>query len=291
MSKRRIIKNALKVKYGDSRRAKWWLKDESLISVVHSVQPYICRCSESTVQRSFEIIKEEDNRLVFCVKSTASKEKSFVVKVFPLRCLRHSLKYHVMKYSHSRFAFGEAGNLFIAAKRGVSVPRVYGYGHVYGISMLIRKSILILEDLNNHTPIGTLLELNRTDQQKCGQILSRAIPIFISLYKACCNHISVNPGSIMFGDEDSKEDDFILDLEYARFYDMPSLELLMFEAATLARYCRFLLTKETIDGWIHELLDAAEIRDHVTREKMIQYFNYHLNTQLSRNEREKIGAS
>lgn len=289
--KRKILKTTLGFKYRNSRRSKWWLSDESLIPLVQSVASYIERYDGLATDNNIEIVKREVNRLVFRVKSLSPAEESFIVKVFPLCCLRHRLKYHIMKYSHNRFAFGEAVNLLIGAKRGLNVPKVHGYGQVYGCSTLIKKSVLIIEDLEHHITIGELLKLNSADQEKCGEILNRAIPIFVSLYEACCNDISVNSGSIMFGDEGLKQDDFILDLEYARFYDKPSLELLMFEAATLAKYCKFLLTEKTINEWVDKLLDAVETRDRICRGKMVGYFNYYFNTQLSRKEREKIGAS
>ena len=72
-----------------------------------------------------------------------------------------------MKYRNHRFAFGEAVSLLIASKHGLDVPKVYGYGEIYGASMLIEKSVLILENLANHIPIGDILRLNKDDQEKC----------------------------------------------------------------------------------------------------------------------------
>ena len=288
-NEQKIFKAALPLKYSDSRRAKWWLNNENLIAVAKSCESIIIKNAESDLQHNVELLKREDNRLVFRIKSP-SVAKFFVVKVFPLRCLRHRLKYHWMKYRNRRFAFGEAVSLLIAAERGLNVPKVCGYGQLYGPSMLIKKSVLILENLANHIPIGDILRLNKDDQEKCVNILSRAIPFLVSLYKTGCNHISVNSGCIMLSNEDSQQDDFILDFEYANFFDKPSLELLMFEAATLAKHCRTLITPETIDKWMAELLDAVEIRDRLSRDKLIERFYYHFNTQLSRKKRQKIGA-
>ncbi len=289
-NKRGMLKTALRLKYSDSQRAKWWLKNESLIPVAKSILSDIDKCYESASGHNVDVIKKEDNRLVFRIKSSSSTEISFVAKVFPLLCLRHRLKYHRMKYKHSRFAFGEAVSLLIAAERGLNVPKVYGYGCIYGSSGLIKMSVLILEDLVHHTTIGELLKLYSGNEKKCVEIMNRVIPIFITLYKAACNYINVNLGSIMLGDEDSRQNDFILDFEYATFYDSSSLELLMFESANLIKYCRAFVTNKTINEWRDKLLDAAEVRDLVSRGKMIERFNYYFSTRLSRKKREKIGA-
>jgi len=290
-NKREILKTALRLKYSDSRRAKWLLKDKSLIPLAKSVLSDIDKCYESASGHNVDVIKQEDNRLVFRTKSSSSPGKSFVVKVFPLRCLRHRLKYHSMKYKHSRFAFGEAVSLLIASERGLNVPKVYCYGCIYGCSGLIKMSVLILEDLVHHSTIGELLKLNSGNEKKSVEIMNRAIPILIGLYKAACNYINVNLGAIMLGEDDSNNSDYILDFEYATFFDNPSLELLMFEAANLGKCCRAFVTDKIISEWRDKLLDAIEVADHVDRGKLIERFNYFFCTTLSRNKREKIGAS
>ncbi len=287
-SEQRMLAAALPVRFGDSPGAKWWLNNENLIGAVKSCENIICENTESGVQCEVEILKEEENRLVFRIKAS-DDDKFLVVKVFPLRCLRHRLKYHWMKYRNRRFAFGEAVSLLIAADRGLNVPKVYGYGQMYSPRGLINKSVLILENLGDHVAIGDMLEKNRDNQEKCVEILSRATPFLVRLYRAGCNHISVNSGCIMLSTGGSQADDFILDFEYAKFFDSPDLELLMFEAATLAKYCKNFITGETIDKWVAELLDAVAIRDRITRDSLTGRFHYHFNTQLSRKDRQKIG--
>lgn len=289
LSKRRILMTALGFEYSDSQRAKLWLCDKSLIPLAQSVPPAIDTYSESASSQDVEVIKRDKRRLVLRINLSQSGEESFIVKVFPLRCLRHRLKYHSMKYD--RFAFGEAANLLIAARRGLNVPKVYGYGCIYGSSRLIKKDILILEDLAPRTSVGELLKLNKGDEEKCAKIFSRTIPIFVDLYKAKCNHIGSNISAIMLGDEKSKQDDFILDFEYAKFHNKPSLEVLMFEAAHFAKRCCTWVTKKTMNEWKDKLLDAVEIKDNATRNKIMGYFNYYFDTQLSRKERQKVGVS
>lgn len=289
LSKRRILMTALGFEYSDLQRAKWWLRDKSLIPVAQLAASAIDTWGESPSSHDVEILKRDDRRLIFRINLSQSGEDPFIMKVAPLRCLRQRLKYHSMKYN--RFAFGEAVNLLIAAKIGLKVPKVYGYGCIYGSCRLITKDVLILEDLAPRIPVGELLKLNRGDEEKCAKILSRTIPSFVDLYKAKCNHIGLNMGAIMLGDENSKQDDFIVDFEYAKFHNKPSLEVLMFEAARFANRSCALVAKETVNEWKDKLLDAVEIQRPRTREKMTGYFNYYFNTQLSRKERQKVGVS
>lgn len=288
LRKRRILTTALALEYRDSQRARWWLVDRSLIPVAQLAPSAVDTCGESPSSHDLEILKSDDRRLILRINLSQSGQNPFIMKVAPLRCLRHRLKYHSMKYN--RFAFGEAVNLLIAAKRGLKVPKVYGYGCIYGSCRLITKDVLILEDLAPRTPVGELLKLNSGDEEKCAEILSRTIPSFVDLYKAKCNQISTNMGAIMLGDENSKQDDFIVDFEYAKFYDKPSLEVLMFEAAHFAKHCCTYVAKKTVYEWKDKLLDAIEIQTPHIREKMTVYFNYYFDARLSRKERQQVGV-
>lgn len=285
-----ILKNALAITYKDSVRVSWRLKDEDLVPIVKSAKAVIEQKAVLNEDHVFELIKEEDNRQVFKITSRGNA-KSYIFKVFPLQCLRHRLKYLWMTRRSSRFAYGEAISLLIAAEKGINVPDVYGYGYVLDKSMLIEKSVLILECLSHHTTIGDLLELHRNDQARCLQILNRSIPLFVKLYETACNHISANTGAIMFSDESNPKDDFLLDFEYAKFYKKPSLELLMYEAATLAKYCKCWVSEDTMNEWAKELLIAVRVRDNLDINSLMARFLYHFNTQLSRKERSRIGAS
>jgi len=284
-----LLDRALNFKYKDSMHSVWRLKDESLAPVVNSAMSVIEGKAIGNDKYSFELIKKEDNRHVFRIDSQ-EESKSYIFKVFPLRCLRHRLKYAYMARRFSRFAYGEAIGLLKAAEKGIRVPEVYGYGSISGPLMLIQKSVLIIEFLSHHTLIGDLIESNSHNQDKCLNLLKRSIPLYVQLYKAACNHISVNTGAIMFDDKGRREEDYLLDFEYARFYSKPSLELLMYEAATLANYCKKWISEETFHKWIGELLDAVEIRDRLRRDNLRERFYYHFSTELSRKERQKIGA-
>jgi hypothetical protein len=286
----KLLNRALGIKYKFSKRSSWMLKDESFVQTVKHSLPVIGGKAIDNDMYISTLIKKEDNRHVFRIDSQ-NDSNSYIFKVFPLCCLRHRFKYHHMTRQHGRFAYGEAIALLKASAKGIRVPEVYGYGTISGRSNLIKKSILIIECLSHHTPIGDLLELNSHDQGKCLSILKRSIPLYVQLYSAACNHISVNSGAIMFDDQGRSEEDYLLDFEYARFYSTPSYDLLMYEMAILARYCKSWVTMDIYSEWVDELLDSLEVYDSHVRKKLISQFNYYFETQLTRKERIKIGAS
>ncbi len=285
-NKSKILQDVLKFRYRHGT-ATFWLRNKDMTAVAESILYAMDRNNESSLPQGMEVIRQTHSRIILRINSPNFAGQSIIAKVFLIPCLRHRLKYHIKKYD--RFAFAEAANLIIAAERGLSVPKVYGYGCIYDSFGLIKRSIVFLEDLANRIHIGKLLELNRQDQNKCADILSRVIPVFVELYKVNCSHIDVNSRSILLNGEDLKQKVFLLDFEYAGFYDRQSLEIFMFEAAYFAKCCTDWLTKETIDEWVAKLLDAVEIRDALGRDKAMERFNYYyFGKRLSRRERIKI---
>lgn len=284
-----LLNRALGFRYKSSRRSSWRLKDEKLVSLVESAISIIDGKGIDNDQHLSTLIKREDNRHVFRIDSKEDS-KSYVVKVFPLRCLRHRLKYRHMAKKFARFAYGEAVGLLKATENEIKVPEVYGYGSIPGASGLILKSVLIIEFLSHHTTIGDLIELNSHDQDKCLSILKRSIPLYVQLYNAACNHISVNSGAIMFDDNGCVEEDYLLDFEYARFYAKPSHELLMYEAATLAKYCKSWVTDGTFKAWVIDLLGAIGVDESAIRDSLMLRFYFHFETQLTRKQRSSIGT-
>ena len=291
MSGSKLVQDALKFRYRHSKEARFWLKDESIVPVAQSVLSIIDKHYEPLSEPNIEILRRHCRgsslrKLAFRIECKESPGKSYVVKVFPLRCLKHRLKYHRMR--HHRFGFGEAANLLIANERGLKVPKVYGYGHIYGSYWLVKTSIVIVEYLAHQSSIEELLKSCGQDQNKCAQILNHTVPIFAGLYKAKCNHIDVNLGAIMFSLEDSQQDGSVVDFEYARFYDARSPEILMSQAAYFAKRWSDFVPAKAINDWLSKLLDAIEVKDDLIRDKMIERFGYYFSTDLSRRERMHI---
>jgi len=274
LNKSKLIKDVLKFRYRHSKRAIFLLKNENIVPIAQSVLSAIDECNESVPPDNVVTLKQSPGkRIIFRINSSQFAQESFVAKVFLLCRFKHRLKYHRMKYH--RYAFNEAANLTIAAEQGLNVPKVYGYGCTYGFSRLIKTSIVILEDLARLTSVDELLRFNKADEEKCAKILNRTIPVFVNLYKARCHIVYILPDAIMLGSEGSNQDAFVLDFEYAKFHNKPSLEILMYEAAYFARSCPDFLTERIIYDWVAKLLDAVEIGDNTNRRKLIERFNYY----------------
>ncbi|OQY03871.1 MAG: hypothetical protein B6I25_07635 [Planctomycetales bacterium 4572_13] len=184
----------------------------------------------------------------------------------------------------SRFGFGEVNALLFASDRGLKVPKVYGYGGINGAFNLRKAEFLIMQDLDNHTDIGQLLESNRRDQEECKSVLRRAVPLFMKLYESNCNHSDLNLGSILLSN-DSCCDDYLLDFEFSKFHKAPSLELLMFHAGYFIDHCSDYLTEETTDWWFREVVEAIKTCDLPAEKHLKDRFNFHRDRYLLRRKK------
>lgn len=279
LRKQRIITSALKFRYRDSRRVKWWLEDESLIPVAQSVAAAIRDITKQTVPSNVKIIKSRERKIIFRIEGSKAVSQSFIVKVFFLEHFAHRLKYH-------RYGLDEVANLLKAKDKGINTPEVYGYGQIHDLLGLVKVSIIILEDLVDLSPIRELMGIKSADE--CSRMFMRTLPLFVSLYRANCNHIDVNGGAVMLCDHNPDSQLFLLDFQHARFYNKPSLEVLAFEAGLFAKSCARWLSSDIIYEWFAEILNAVDVSGPGAREKMRSRFDFYLKADLSRRERQKI---
>lgn len=281
MNKRRIITSALKFRHGDSRRVKWWLKDESLIPVTQSVVAAIRDITKQDVRPNIKIIKQNERKTVFRMEYPQDARQSFIAKVFFLNSVKHRFKYY-------KYGLDETANLLRARNRGINTPEVYGYGNIHDMFGLVKTSVIILEDLQGQglSPIGVLMRTKSEDERS--EVFMRSVSLFAKLYETGCNHIDVNSGAVMLSEDHLDSEVYLLDFQHAKFYSTPSSEILMFEAGHFARSCCNWISAETINKWLAKVLDAIEIRDNVSREKLIERFDYYFAAQLSRKARKKI---
>ena len=278
-SKRRIIKSILKFRYEDSRKVKWWLRDESLAPLAQSIADTIRNITHHALRSSVEIFKLTDRKAVFRVEYPNGSGPSFIAKAFLLSRFEHRFKYH-------RYGLNEVVNLLTAMDRGINTPKVYGYGHIYGLLRLVEASVIILEDLPGLSPIKKLL-LKGTDNER-HQIFMRTIPLFVSLYNAGCNHIDVNSGAIMLCEHNLNPNVFLLDFQHAKFHSKPSREILMFEAGHFAKSCRDWISTETVNEWLDKLLTAVNINHTNEIQEMKGRFYYYCKAELSRKHRKTL---
>lgn len=275
MNKSKIIKEVLGFKHKASDKVVFWLKSPDIMPQVNFFASTLEKYGQSRLPSNIECIKPVHKRLVFVVKPSAINEKGFVAKVFTLNKLRIRLKYCWMKYN--RYKFAEVANLIIASKRGIKVPQVYGYGRINSPFGLIKKDIILLEYLNHHTSVEALLKKNMGNKEKCIDILDRTIPVFVSFYKAKCNNLDINPGSIMFDLKNPDTEPFALDFEYVIFREKKSLEVLAYLAANFAKGFSGLMNRGIINSWAIKLLDRVEATGVNIRKEFINRFNYYMN--------------
>lgn len=275
----RIVKSALKFTYNDSKRTKWWLRDESLIPVTQSVVAVIRDINKQTGPSNVKIIKWRKLKIVFRIEDSEGVAQSFIVKAYLLSRFKHRLKYR-------RRGLNEVANLIRAKRRGINTPDVYGYGRINDIFGLVTVSIIILEDLCGRSAIDELMHTRPQDE--CSRMLISTVSLFSKLYRGACNLFDMNGGSVMLCEHALDSEAFLVDLERADFYNRPSVEVLMFEAGYFARSCRNWVSTEAINQWLTELLSAVSINGNGEIEKAKERFNYYFGTDLSRKERLRI---
>ena len=275
--KKRIIKSVLKFSYEDPGKVKWWLRDNSLASLAQSITGTIRNITHHELQSNVEIFKLTDRKAVFSVEYPNGLDSSYVAKAFLLSRIEHKFKYH-------KYGLNEVANLITAMDRGINTPKVYGYGHIYGLLRLVEASVIIMEDLRDFLPIKTLL-LNGTDNER-HQIFMRTIPLFVSLYNSGCNHIDVNSGAIMLCKHNLNPNVLLLDFQHAKFHSKPSSEILMFEAGHFAKSCRNMVPTKTINDWLDKLLKDVNINHANEVKEMKGRFHYYCKADLSRKQRK-----
>jgi hypothetical protein len=287
LSRRKILKNALRLAHCDSHGIKWWLKDESIIPVAKSTIAVVDDIANNNISSDIEIFKLHKRKTVFRLKNPNGTDRLFVAKVFFLNHFSHRLSCHL-------YGLDEAANLVRARTKGINTPEVYGYGDIRDTLGFVKTSIIILEDLHNLFPIGELM--NTMTEAECTKIFMSTIPLFINLYQANCNHIDISSSAIMFSNHNANPTLSLLDFQHAKFYDKPSTEVLMFESGYFARSCRNWVLPETIYQWLDKIFSHIGVNDPVERAKMRDRFDYYFlskgltatQSTLSRKQRKSI---
>jgi tRNA A-37 threonylcarbamoyl transferase component Bud32 len=286
-SKYRILNKHLAFKCHAATGTNWWLKDDSLVSLVDGLFDRLGDIDVETRVPAIELLKKARRKEIFRLWHPDDQSKSFIIKIFYLRHLSHKLSFHI-------YALDEAANLIEVANRGVKTPDVFAYGQAYGRFGLVSAGIVVMEDLRGYSTIGDLLKTNSGEKRK--EIFVRTIPLFQSLYWSNCNHIDVNNDSIMLSADKSNTNVFLLDFQHAKFYKKPNLEILMFEAGYFARTCSKWIHLQDALEWVNEILDRIGIKNTDEIKKAKERFEYYYylkdlrshNPIMSRKQRKKI---
>ena len=285
-SRYKIVKNHLGYKQGRFPVSHWWMKDESLSFLTEEVSEILKDTGNPSV-KGVEILKLTRRKGIYRVFNPDDASQSYVIKIFFLRHLSHRLSFH-------RYGLDEAANFITASSRGIKTPELLAYGQYYARSCLIKVGVVVTGDLRGYQTIGKLLE--ESDESEHGEMLGRTIPVFCSLYHSGCNHIDVNSGAILLGEDKLNGDAYLLDFQHAQFYDSASMEILMFEAAYFARACQNMISNEVVMLWRDDLLAAVDVTGAEDLEKCKDLFDYYLHCEgnkstqnnLSRKQRKRI---
>jgi tRNA A-37 threonylcarbamoyl transferase component Bud32 len=299
LNERKLVRTNLDFKF-TYRRTKWWLRDETCVTLAESTADAVTGILEDIIPPHIEILKRAilegtERKTVLRINHPKGSRQFFVVKVFLgdrksnvaqgscKNTARIKLRY---RFRCARYSLDEVANILRARDKAINTPRVYGYGHLGGTLCLVKSSIIILQDLGSSTLKNMLIQAE--SERERSKIFLRTVPLFVSLFRARCNHIDVNNNAIIMADYESKSVPYLLDFQHAVFYRKPSFKVLMFEASALVKSCRSMLSNETIDHWLDELFSAVEIYEPCDRQKMREYFDYYLHTSLSRKKRRQI---
>jgi len=281
LAKKAVIKSNLGFTYRDRDKNKWFLAGEHLIAAAESVAAAYCSARSEGAGLGSGVLKRTERRLIFKFTSQMSgQEQHFVAKTFLLNIMRHRIKSY-------RYGLNEASNLLTAFQCGISVPQLYGYGIRYGGWGLPVANFLLLEYLSDYKSVGTALEESAGDEKECRAILMRTVPVFVSLYRAGCNHIDLHRGAIMLHGN-NREPPRLLDLHYARFHNAPNLEVLAFEMGYFSKCCSQWLAKDAFEEWMIEIFRQIQLDDDDARRTMKERIRTYTKIIKSRKQRIAI---
>lgn len=271
----RIVKDNLQLQHCSSRNAPWLLKSAEFCNIADSAASCILNISE---HNDAFLLKRDRNRYIFRIKTdfTSTGITSVVVKSFPLKGLKNHL------YRYRRYGPAEASNLLKARSRTIPVPLVYGYGHIRRPGV-IDSTIVVMEDLNQHSNIGRLLSDYVKNNDSCLEILRRAGKLLVRLYEGCCNHIDINSNSIMLGR--TCKNDRVIDFQYASFHDCPSLNVLAFNIACCSSSVSAYVSEEQLETWAAETFEDVSAGDI---DKWVATYKHFMSNRLSRKQRLSI---
>lgn len=211
----------------------WRLKENTVKDEVLDITRWI---ENSTLIPPNKLYKQGVRRLIFQHSFGAQQ---VLVKAFPLKLLRHRLKY-------KRYAWNEGNNLLRAQAHHLPVPEVVGYG-VAKWWGLVKWCAVLMEHLNCLT-LGQCLR-QHVDEVLQWQYLLRVLPLFKKIYESGCNHLDFKPDSILLREEEAR--DFIIDFQYVVYSEKPNPNILVMQAA------HFAWEVSVKHGWVSEQLLVA----------------------------------
>jgi hypothetical protein len=267
---------SLTFKYTCPEGTCWRLSDGNLAILAQLTMKIFRRITEGAVEEDLRVLKLNNRKAVFRIEHPEDSSQAFVAKISFYNRIKHRFRFR-------KYALNEVVNLLKARALGINTPRVCGFGTINDILGLPEASIILTEYLPG-VSINSFLE-DTESEAKRNQTFMQTIPLFVSLYEAKCNHIDITGKNVLLSDKSLNHDVYLLDFQYARFYNESSSEILMFEAGYFAQSCLNFVSLSTIYEWLDKLLIAANIDCTEDSQKLKSRFEYYLNTDLNRKKR------
>ncbi|MEM8767752.1 MAG: hypothetical protein AAGE43_09935 [Pseudomonadota bacterium] len=234
--------------------SRWWLAHSSWQETADAAACAIAAPGQLDAE---VLLKAATRRLVFTAEGIEAGS-SIVVKAFPLDGFRARLK-------HWKYAPSEAANLAEAARRGVPVPALYGWGERRRAG-LVRWNAVLMERITGRT--FTELAAAKVDAPAAGSDsavavsssawLDRSARLLATMFTGGCNHIDLKPGTLLFGA--NAADDRVIDFQYCSFGD-PSVTTFMAQLGHFAYWWDRALNppEDLVEAWFQVVLDHADI--------------------------------
>ena len=228
--------------------------------------------------RDSTCLQSSRRRVVLRCSMSYNSRATCVMKIVFLPGLKHKLRYR-------RCGLSEAANLVRARQLGIRVPVVYGCGELLSRWRIPVAAAVLMEDLADYRSANEQLRKAQKNRILAHTIFDSALPLFVGVYRACCNHIDMHSHNVMLPVNDVGSMPALVDFEYAAFGTKPNAETLSLQAGKFTRSCQRIVPTLNSGAWFSKLLDSVDIRSLEDRKRLFRQFNYCRKHKLSVAER------
>lgn len=223
-------------------------------------------------------LRSSHRRIVLRCPLSHDSRTTCVMKIVFLPGFKRKLQY-------SRYGLSEAANLVRARQLGIRVPAVYGCGKLLSRWKIPVAAAVLMEDLADYRSAHEQLRIAQENRTSADELFDSALPLFVDVYRACCNHIDMHSHNVMLPVNHVGSTPALVDFEYAAFGAEPNAEVLPLQAGKFARSCQRIVPNLNSGAWFAKLLDTVEISRFERRARLFRKFNYCRKHKLSVAER------
>jgi hypothetical protein len=279
----RLLNDALPRRIG-SRKGQWRCGDADIRHAISYAERALDVASTSKSAGAYlpmhdsTYLQSSHRRIVLRCPMDDDSRTTCVMKLVFLPGLKRKLRYRC-------YGLFEAANLVRARQLGIRVPAVYGCGELLSRWRIPVAAAVLMEDLADYRSANELLRIGQENRRLAAELFDSALPLFVDVYRACCNHIDMHSHNVMLPVGCVGSRPALVDFEYAAFGTQPNAELLPLQAGKFARSCQRIVPKLNSASWFARLLDTVEISGLRRRDRLFRKFNYCRQHKLSVAER------